>query len=63
MIPQTPEETVHNLPHLAAQLAHDIDKHEPNRKILPEIRDMRRSLTTLESELIDGKIPEHGDAC
>jgi hypothetical protein len=63
MIGLAPEELSKNITRCAERLERDIDRRVSRAPILLEIRDLRRCLTTLEGELIEGYSTHRGDAC
>ncbi len=56
-------ELVENIANLAEQLQQDVDQEASKQPVFSDIREIRRSLNTLEQELRGETISTTGDAC
>ena len=63
MIVPTTEHLVRTIARGAQQLEQDIDRGVSRTPVLLEIRDLRRTLVTLERELVEEYPTNRGDAC
>jgi hypothetical protein len=63
MIVPTTEHLARTITRGAQQLEQDIDRGASRTPVLLEIRDLRRTLVTLERELVEEYPTNRGDAC